>query len=466
MPLTSNRPITKRSLLVIAISLAVAQGVFLLHWFDRYSQSIQNAIAFESNRVEIARLDEVLTMSARVHAAIGDPVWQERYLEHVELLGEIIDQTIDLAESEKVRTAIALVSDANDRLIAMEDRSFALAVDGELEEAFDLLSSTDYQSQKDRYQRGLKEAFEISQLSVGNAVDYHRSVLILGVIVVFLSLFILTELWRRVSSLEQREVAEQVKKTLEQQRQLNNLQRHFASMVSHQFRTPLAIIDGTIHRLERRMEGLTPDHVKQATKKIRATIRRLTSVMESVLNLAHIEEDRLEVVTQAFNLAGLIREVVTGYRHIHPERTINLALDHTPALVMGDSKLLGQVISCLISNALKFSETDRPVDLESYAEGDEVILAVHDRGIGMAPEQIEKIGELFFRTESSAAINGCGVGLYFARHVIALHGGRLEVQSTPRTGSTFTIRLPQKVPAEDQKIAAEHQKGGLVALAS
>lgn len=164
----------KRSLLAISVALGIAQGFFLLHWFDRYNQSNLDAMAFESNRVEIARLDEVLTMSARIHAATGEAVWQDRYIEHVEPLGDALKETIDLAGSERARIAISSVSDANDRLVAMEEQSLALAKKGALNEAFALLTSSNYQLEKQHYQRGLEEALAISQNSIRKDVDYHR----------------------------------------------------------------------------------------------------------------------------------------------------------------------------------------------------------------------------------------------------------------------------------------------------
>ena len=452
----------KRSLLAISISLAVGQGFYLLHWFDRYNQSNQAAMAFESNRVEIARLDEVLTMSARLHAATGDSVWQERYLEHVEPLSATLGETIDLAGSEKARTAISQVSDANDRLIAMEERALSLAAKGELTEAFALLTSINYQAEKNHYQRGLTETLEISQAAISNEVDYYRSALVLGVIVMFVSLLILTELWRRVSVLEQQEVTKKASRALENERKLNVIQRQFVSMVSHEFRTPLAIIDGTAQRLERQKEALTRERVLKAVTRIRNTISRLTGLMENVLNLAHLEEGHIEASIQEFNLTTLIGEIVASFRDIYPDRTITLALDSMPGIVHGDPKLLSQVISNLISNALKYSDKEGPVDLEAYAEAGEVAIAIHDRGRGMSSEEIENIGQRFFRASSSEGVPGSGIGLSLAKHVIALHGGRLEIQSRLNFGSTFTVRLPHHVSrdksgsrtAEDVKVLA------------
>ncbi len=444
----------KRLLLAVSISLGVAQGFYLLHWFDRYNQSNQNAVAFESNRVEIARLDEVLTMSARVHAATGEPIWQDRYLEHVDPLSTVLKETLDLAGSEDARTAISLVSDSNDRLIAMEEHAFALAAKGALTEAFSLLTSANYDAQKNHYQRGLEEALQISQISIRNAVDYYRSALILSVVAMFISLVVLTELWRRLSILEQQDVALKISRALKHEQKLGALQRRFVSMVSHEFRTPLAIIDGTVQRLERQKDALTRERIQDAIKKIRATVGRLTGLMENVLNLAHLEEGHVEVDMDEVNLPKLISEVVASHRDIHPNRTITLALDNTPRRFNGDSNLLGQMISNLISNALKYSEKESPVHLEVYSEAGEVAIAIHDRGRGISPEEIKNIGQKFYRASSSEGTAGSGIGLHLAKRVTELHGGRLEIQSRINFGSTFTVRLPQNAGHQGLKASA------------
>lgn len=423
-------------------------------------------MAFESNRVEIARLDEVLTMSARIHAATGEPVWQNRYIEHVEPLGTVLKETIDLAGSERAKTAISLVSDANDRLVAMEEQSFSLAAKGALNEAFALLTSPNYQTEKNHYQRGLAEALEISQSSISNAVDYHRSILILGVIAIFASLLVLTELWRRLSLHEQQEAAQKMRGALERERELGALQRQFASMVSHEFRTPLAIIDGTMQRLERQKGPLTAERIQNASRKVRSTIDRLTGLMESILNLSHLEEGRATVAIEELDLARLISEVVAGYRNIYPNRSITLALDNTPSNVAGDPKLLGQVMSNLITNALKYSEKESPVHIEAYSEGAEVAIAIHDRGRGISSEEIDKVGQRFFRGSGSEGIAGSGIGLHFAMKVIELHRGKLEIQSQMSVGSTFTVRIPQNLDRQHRDSSDARHVGNLAPIAT
>lgn len=454
----------KRSLLVVSVSLGLVQGFYLLHWFDRYNQSSKNAADFGSYRVEVARLDEVLTMSARLYAATGEASWRKRYLEHVEPLGKTLENTLNLAGDESAKKAISMVSEANDQLIAMEEQAFVIVAEGRLRDAFDLLNSPNYQAQKERYQHGLDRALDISKASVRGIADYHRSALILSIIAVFVSLVILTETWRRLSLAQQRETSRKIERALDQERHLSGLQRQFISMVSHEFRTPLAIIDGNAQELQRVNETVPPDQVRQAAVTIRTTVGRLTNHMESVLNLARLEEGHIKATVQDFNLSGLISEVVASHREANPDRMINVALDEMPKIFSGDSSLLGQAISNILSNALKYSEKETPVHLEAYPEGDEVVIAVHDKGIGISSDEVEKIGQKFFRATSSVGTAGSGVGLFFAKQIINLHRGRMELRSRTGAGSSFFIRLPRRGSIEAAQTASSSKDMGMQTL--
>lgn len=438
-----SRVAVKRSLLALSISLGVAQGLYLLHWFDRYNRSNQNAMAFESNRVEIARLDEVLTMSARVYAATGEPIWQDRYLDHVEPLDVVLKETLDIAGSEKARTAISLVSEANDRLIAMEENALALAASGELGEAFNLLTSANYETQKEHYQRGLGEALQISQASISSTVDNHRSALVLGVIAMFLSLLALTELWRRLSVFEQQEVAKKVSRALQHERKHSALQRQFVSMVSHEFRTPLAIIDGNAQRLLRCCDSTSKDRLQKIVKTVRLSVQRLVDLMESVLAAARLENGQIQIEPKPCSLADLVQEVSRNYIDLHPDRQIHLDLDKFPKEIQADEKLIRQVISNIISNAIKYSPDSADVWIESSIdEQGRATIAIRDEGLGIPLTEQNKLFERFFRASTSTGIAGTGIGLNLASHLAQMHGGTIDFISAKGEGTTFFVRLP------------------------
>lgn len=430
--------------MLLSIGVGLAQGAFLLHWFERYNEAVENAIAFENKRGEIARLDEVLTMSARLHAATGKLIWHDRYLTHVEPLHRMLEEALTLAANDEAQKAIDQVAYSNTALIAFEERAMSVTAEGRSPEALAILTSPDYERQKVSYQEGLTEALEISRGSLQDKIDGNRDWLIVAAFVLVTSLLVLSELWRRLSVGEQRQAAERIKASLEREQHLSSQQRQFVSMLSHEFRTPLAIIDGRARQLLRQVDSLTDDKIRLVGEKVCGAVRHLTGLMEGVLNVSRIEEGGIDIHPEAFDPAVMIEDVVAGYREVNGDRRIDLTLDDLPATMRGDPRLLNQVVSNLVSNALKYSESGRAVRVEGYRKDRDVVIAVHDEGVGIPKDEIDKLGQRFFRASSSTGIAGTGIGLHFIGHLIDLHGGRMEIKSTEGAGSSFLVHLPDR----------------------
>lgn len=433
----------KWGLVLLSLAVGIAQGVYLLDGFERFRTASENAIAFENKRGEIARLDEVLTMSARLHAATGDPVWRDRYLDHVPPLDQLLEEALALAANDDAQLAMDQVTHSNAALVAIEDKSLLLTADGRLSEALDLMTSPGYEQLKISYRQGLTQALEISRDVLRNKVDSNRDRLLVAAFVLVVSLFCLSELWRRLSVLEQRRAAEQIKASLDREQHSSSLQRQFVSMLSHELRTPLAIIDGNARRLRRRAGDFPDDKIRAVGEKISEAVSHLTELMEGILNVSKIEEGRIDVAKETFDLAALIEKVVTGFREVEDDRRIDLKLSRLPKVTEGDPRLLTQVVSNLVSNALKYSGRESLVRIEGYLEGQDVVVAVHDEGVGIPGDEIAKLGQRFFRASSSVGITGTGIGLHFIKHLIDLHDGRMDVDSTEGVGSSFFVRLPQ-----------------------
>ncbi|MEM9625047.1 MAG: HAMP domain-containing sensor histidine kinase [Pseudomonadota bacterium] len=243
--------------------------------------------------------------------------------------------------------------------------------------------------------------------------------------------------------------AEQVKISLEKERELNGLQRQFVSMVSHEFRTPLAIIDAVAQRVERRLEKLSPDDVRQGQKKVRVAVSRLTDLMESVLSASRLEEGRIAFEPTVCPLFDLVSEVQSNYSELHKGHEIILDIDRLPRTITADSKLLRQVVSNLLSNAIKYSPDGKHVWVKGYLDdNDEIVLSFCDEGVGIPKEELDKLFKRFFRASTSTGIAGSGIGLNMVQHFMSLHGGRIDVESTEGVGSTFTVRMPYSASLE------------------
>ncbi len=149
--------------------------------------------------------------------------------------------------------------------------------------------------------------------------------------------------------------AEELQHALDAEKKLTGLQRQFVSMVCHEFRTPLAIIDGTAQRLIRRQNKIPPEGQKDRLGKIRTAVIRLTDLMESVLSAARLEAGSITFEPAPCDLAGMIREVADNHMEVYPSHKIIVDTDQLPDSFFGDVKLLRQVISNLMSNAIKYS---------------------------------------------------------------------------------------------------------------
>ncbi len=242
--------------------------------------------------------------------------------------------------------------------------------------------------------------------------------------------------------------AEQLKVAFERERELNGLQRQFVSMVSHEFRTPLAVIDGHAQQLLRRSDP-KPERLAASMQKIRTNVVNLTDLMESVLNAARLEEGKIAFEPGSCGLAELLEDLCGSYAELNADRKLHVDLGNLPNIIMADRKLLRQAFSNLLSNAIKYSPDGKNIWVTGQLmDGDDLVISIRDEGVGIPKAELEKLFSRFFRASTSAGIAGSGIGLHLVKHFIELHDGRMEVDSKTGEGTTFTVHIPYKLPAE------------------
>lgn len=240
------------------------------------------------------------------------------------------------------------------------------------------------------------------------------------------------------------EQKERLAQSLEKELELSGLQRQFVSMVCHEFRTPLAIIDGNAQRVQRRHDKMTPERLLDSIDKIRKSVVRLTDLIESVLDASRIEAGRLNIDLQPCNLSGMIEEVCSNHRDLNPGYRLVTELESLPDDISADIKLMRQVFSNLISNAVKYSPEGTHVWVEGALCDDDLIeISVRDDGVGIPASELGKLFDRFFRASTSTGIVGTGIGLHLARTLVEMHGGAIDVESEEGKGTTFTISLPR-----------------------
>ncbi len=240
---------------------------------------------------------------------------------------------------------------------------------------------------------------------------------------------------------------------LDAEREATLLQRRFVAMASHEFRTPLAIIDGAAQRLA--AHRLAADiGIGRRVERIRGAVARLVGLIDRTLSSSKLEAGQIEFHPETLDLAVLLREVCAVQRQLSPGFEIALLLPAEGVTVAGDPKLLEQVFTNLLSNAVKYSGHARRIEVRAAPSARDVEIAVQDHGVGVAADEIGHLFGRFFRARTAMGISGTGIGLHLVRELVALHGGDVDVASILDRGSTFTIRLPRKLPERCNAAAA------------
>lgn len=254
------------------------------------------------------------------------------------------------------------------------------------------------------------------------------------------------ELMSSQTGLEQQ--ATMLREKLAQEQRLMLLQRNFISMASHEFRTPITLIDGHAQILQSMKDPGGASALAERARKIRAAARRMTHLIENLLeSMRVIDGDvRLYFHPTRIDLSRLLHEACQVQREIAPQAQILESLPADGLEVPGDPQLLLQLAGNLLSNAIKYSPGGGLIQLTAKATGSEAIVQVKDHGIGIPAADRSRLFDRYYRGGNTAGIVGTGIGLYFVRTVAELHRGRIEVESSEGTGSCFTLRLPISAP--------------------
>jgi signal transduction histidine kinase len=238
---------------------------------------------------------------------------------------------------------------------------------------------------------------------------------------------------------------------LAKEQRLTLLQRNFVSMASHEFRTPLAIIDGHIQRLISRCDRVTTDELTHRARKVKSMVRRMTQLIDNLIGSARLIDGPIELYyhpTQV-DLRWLLRDSCLLQRELTPDAQILEPVEAVQQLnVYGDASLLSQLFSNLLSNAVKYSPDGALIEVAAAQEDAEVVVSIKDHGIGIPEVDQERVFERYFRAGNTSGISGSGVGLSLVRSIVDLHRGDISLESTEGKGSRFTLRLPSSAATQ------------------
>jgi signal transduction histidine kinase len=232
-------------------------------------------------------------------------------------------------------------------------------------------------------------------------------------------------------------------------RQLEVANQHksdFLANMSHELRTPLNAIIGFSEVLLERLFGDLNEKQDDYLKDIHSSGRHLLNLINDILDLSKVEAGRMELDLSTFDLPTAIANAMTLIRERAQRHGIAMAQEVAPELgnIIADERKFKQILLNLLSNAVKFTPDGGRIDVSAKSTGDNIIVAVHDTGIGIAPEDQEAVFEEFRQVGSNytSKQEGTGLGLALTRRFVELHGGRISVHSEPGKGSTFSFTLP------------------------
>jgi two-component system, OmpR family, sensor histidine kinase VicK len=243
--------------------------------------------------------------------------------------------------------------------------------------------------------------------------------------------------------LTERKRAELVRQELKAEKEVSELKSRFIRTMSHEFRTPLNVIQMASSLLERYGRVWSVEEQERCLQRIPSAVRSLTQMLEKILTYGKTEANQLEFNPQWLNLEQVCINTVNLYRsQIASDRQIFFDCQGDCATVYFDSMLIQQILDNLLSNALKYSPSDRPVYLRLNCQTDQVVIQVQDEGIGIPPEDRSRLMQPFHRGGNVENKPGTGLGLAIVQQAVMLHRGTIQVDSQLDVGSTFTITLP------------------------
>lgn len=219
--------------------------------------------------------------------------------------------------------------------------------------------------------------------------------------------------------------------------------RQFTADAAHEFRSPLAVIfsEADVALSQKR----SPDEYQESLGVIKDEARRLSLLVDDMLDLARADAGAQQLQRAEFYLNDLVDECCRSARALAAPRRISLLAESTPDLIyFGDEELLRRMLMNLLNNAVKYTPESGEVKVSLKNDDRQVTIAITDTGIGIPPEVSERIFDRFFRVDKarSRAESGTGLGLPIARWIAEAHGGSIAVQSEPGRGSVFTASLP------------------------
>ncbi|HEX6956520.1 MAG TPA: ATP-binding protein [Ferrovibrio sp.] len=255
---------------------------------------------------------------------------------------------------------------------------------------------------------------------------------------------------------ERRKLQEQLSASLAAEKALRSEQHQLLRMVSHEFRTPLAIVDRAAEMIDVVLDK-PPETVSKRLTSIREAVQRLLLLIDRFLDS---ERRQAELVQpKRIAIASLFARVQRHFASMDAGHQLTFAADRTLPFYWGDPEMLATVLIILIDNAIKYSPDASPIEIAARSDDGAITISVTDHGIGIPADELDSVGRRFFRASNTKPATGTGLGLHSARQLLGYHRGMLNVHNGPDGGTVASVRLPlpgltpSRRSAEDREVA-------------
>jgi signal transduction histidine kinase len=238
------------------------------------------------------------------------------------------------------------------------------------------------------------------------------------------------------------------------EREIDQMKSDFVSLVSHELRTPLTSILGfSSYMLTNKLGDLT-EMQRTAAESIHRQAKRLSAIISDFLDISRIESGAIQMARDRLNLPEITQRVVQDLRPQAAEKNLEIVVEMPTGLTaLGDEHRVSQVLTNLLGNAVKFTDRGRVTVRAAQVDG-QIRMAVHDTGVGIPPDELDKVFDRFYQVEKvvSRKTGGTGLGLAITKNIVEAHGGRIWIESAPGAGTTAHVTLP--APSEGAEPAA------------
>jgi PAS domain S-box-containing protein len=242
---------------------------------------------------------------------------------------------------------------------------------------------------------------------------------------------------------ERKKAEEEARKALGKERELNDLKTKFVSIASHEFRTPLSTVLSSASLINQYSDRSEPDKVVKHVQRIKSSVNHLTSILNDFLSLGKLEEGVIDVTPELLNVREFLEEVkeeISPTLKTGQKLTIEYLTDEKN--LYSDPKILRNILFNLISNASKYSEVDKVIEVKCTFSENQFVFIISDKGIGIPKEDQRHMFERFFRASNAGNVQGTGLGLNIVKRYVDLLSGSISFDSEYQKGSDFKVMIP------------------------